>query len=542
MPARQGGHAMRRTERDVGNFFGRFSRASMALVCAGFSACVLMLCLLGGAHFKHGAEQELYRETENTAQILMTTFDEDAANVDAILTRLASQIKEPDVSIANEPELYRLLARYALTPSMIGPAIIDRNGILIASARTNNVPKISMKDRNTFLVHAMNPAESKLYVSAPMRGLLSNEWAIQFSRPLRDETGTFYGVVLVSYRLSHFVELYEKLKLSDNGLAGLTGKDGVVRIRSLSGVIGYGTAVPKIALVYERVLAGETSGTFFGRADLDNITRIGSFVASKTTPFYVSVGYDIDYLRARYIGFFYVLGLCWFVLTAAMIATVAFVRRLEHISQQNQLAVINSAVAERQKISADMHDSIGASLATLLAHFTIANINVTDVKRRIGEILMELRFLVDSAEPVDGDLNLVLSNVRHRMGSGIELTGMELQWQVDELPTIVGLTARDALSIKLILMEALSNVMHHSKASSVTVTAGYTDAASLVVITVKDDGCGFNATDAAVSGRGLANMRKRIRSVLIGGALDITSLPGQGTAVRIELNVPTSAR
>jgi signal transduction histidine kinase len=74
------------------------------------------------------------------------------------------------------------------------------------------------------------------------------------------------------------------------------------------------------------------------------------------------------------------------------------------------------------------------------------------------------------------------------------------------------------------------------------VTAGYTDAASLVVITVKDDGCGFNATDAAVSGRGLANMRKRIRSVLIGGALYITSLPGQGTAVRIELNVPTSAR
>lgn len=232
------------------------------------------------------------------------------------------------------------------------------------------------------------------------------------------------------------------------------------------------------------------------------------------------------------------LGLCWFVLTGAMIATVAFVRRLEHIGQQNQLAVINSAIAERQKISADMHDSIGASLATLLAHFTIADINVTDVKRRIGEILMELRFLVDSAEPVDGDLNLVLSNVRHRMGSGIELTGMELHWQVDELPTIAGLTARDALSIKLILMEALSNVLHHSKATSVTVTAGTSEATSLVVITVKDDGCGFNATDTAIDGRGLANMRKRIRAISIGGALFITSLPGQGTAVRIELNVP----
>jgi signal transduction histidine kinase len=221
-----------------------------------------------------------------------------------------------------------------------------------------------------------------------------------------------------------------------------------------------------------------------------------------------------------------------------MIATVAFVRRLEHIGQQNQLAVINATIAERQKISADMHDSIGASLATLLAHFTIANINVTDVKRRISEILMELRFLVDSAEPVDGDLNLVLSNVRHRMGIGIELTGIELHWQVGELPKILGLTSRDALSIKLILMEALSNVLHHSKASTVTVTAGYSEPASQIFITVKDEGCGFNATDAAIDGRGLSNMRKRIRTISIGGALFITSLPGQGTAVRIELNVP----
>ncbi len=513
----------------------------MALVCAGFSAFVLALCLLGGAHFNRGAEQELYRETENTAQILMTTFDDVAANVDAILTRLAAQIPEQDVSAAREPELHRLLTRYALNTSMIGPAIIDRNGILIASARTDSVPKISMKDRNTFLIHAENPDESKLYISAPMQGLLTNEWSIQFSRPLRDETGTFYGVVLASYRLSHFIELYEKLKLSDHGMAGLTGKDGIVRIRSLSGEIGYGAAVPKIPLVYERVLAGEKKGTFYGRSNLDEVTRIGTFMVSPTTPFYASVGYDLDYLRARYIGFFYVLGLCWFVLTAAMIAAVAFVHRLEQAGQQNQLAVINAAIDERQKLSADMHDSIGASLATLLAQFTITNVNVTDVKRRIGEILMELRFLVDSAEPVDGDLNLVLGNVRHRMGSGIELSGIELLWHVSELPKIAGLTARDALSIKLILMEALSNVLHHSKATTVTVTADYGEPESQVVITVRDDGCGFNAADATSEGRGLSNMRKRVRTISIGGTLSIDSSPGQGTAVRIELTVPNGA-
>ena len=95
---------------------------------------------------------------------------------------------------------------------------------------------------------------------------------------------------------------------------------------------------------------------------------------------------------------------------------------------------------------------------------------------------MESRFLVDSTETDDGDLNLLLSNVRHRMGSGIELAGIDLRWQVDVLPEIRGLTARDALAIKLILMESLSNVLHHSKAKTATLTASYDEKESMIVI------------------------------------------------------------
>jgi len=522
------------TGRGVHFFSGRFSRASIALVCAGFSAFVLLLCVLGGVHFKGQVEQEYYRETENIAHILMTSFDEDAATADAILAKLAAEIPETDVAEAHQAELHRLLADYALQPSMVGPAVLDHDGTLIASGVTDSVSRMSLKDRNVFRAHADAPGESKLYISSPIR-LLSNEWVIQFSRPLRDQYGALYGVVLLSYRLPHFIRLYEKLKLSDRGLAGLTGKDGVVRVRILNGVIGYGASVSRIPLVYERVLAGEMSGTFYGRGGLDNVTRIGSFVASPTTPFYVTVAYDSDYLRARYIGFFYLLGLCWFVLTAAMVAATALIHRLE----QTQLEIVNSAIAERQKISADMHDSIGASLAALLAYFTTENVNMADVKRRVGEVLMELRFLVDSAETDDGDINLLLSNVRHRMGSGVELAGIDLVWQAGELPRIPGLTASDALAIKLVLMEALSNVLHHSKTRTATLTASYDPQTEAIVICVADDGCGFDPVDAG-AGRGLSNMRKRIASISTGGKLTIDSARGKGTTVRIELNAPAT--
>jgi signal transduction histidine kinase len=528
------------TGRDLRIFLGRFPRVPIALACTGFSIFVLVLCTLAGAHFKSRVEQECYRETENIAQILIASFDADAITADAILSRLAAEIPENDVSEAHETELHRLLTAYALQPSMIGPAVVDRNGTLIASALVDPVPQVSLKDRNIFRAHAETRGESKLYISTPIRGLISNEWAIQFSRPLRDKSGALYGVVLLSYRLPHFIRLYEKLKLSDRGLAGLTGKDGVVRVRSLNGVIGYGESVSRIPLVHNRVIAGEMNGTFHGRGGLDGVTRIGTFVASQTTPFYVTVAYDTAYLRAQYLGFFYVLGLCWFVLTAAMVAAAVFIDRLGKLGQQAQLEIINSAIAERQKISADMHDSIGASLAALLAYFTTENVNMADVKRRVGEILMELRFLVDSAETDDGDIHLLLSNVRHRMGRSIELAGIDLYWQADELPEIRGLTVRDVLAIKLVLMEALSNVLHHSKAKTATLTASYDQQASAIFISVQDDGCGFNPVDAG-AGRGLSNMRKRTTSISTGGAIVIDSLPGRGTTVRIELRAPPFA-
>ena len=140
-------------------------------------------------------------------------------------------------------------------------------------------------------------------------------------------------------------------------------------------------------------------------------------------------------------------------------------------------------------------------------------------------MLMELRFLVDSVEAEDSDINLVLSNVRHRMGPGIDLAGIDLRWQVEALPEIRGLTPRDSLAIKLVLMEALGNVLHHAKAKAAALTASYDRQASAISISVEDDGRGYDPADAG-SGRGLSNMRKRMESISTGGAIFVEFLSG----------------
>jgi two-component system NarL family sensor kinase len=85
-----------------------------------------------------------------------------------------------------------------------------------------------------------------------------------------------------------------------------------------------------------------------------------------------------------------------------------------------------------------------------------------------------------------------------------------------------------------IAQEALSNAAHHAGARSLTVELAV-DGSTLSLL-VADDGRGFDPQSPAAGGHfGLPGMRERAQRV--GGALQITSRPGSGTAVRCTVQV-----
>jgi len=83
-----------------------------------------------------------------------------------------------------------------------------------------------------------------------------------------------------------------------------------------------------------------------------------------------------------------------------------------------------------------------------------------------------------------------------------------------------------------IAQEALHNALRHGAPAEVVVSLAMRNGS--VVLSVADDGRGF---DPVVNGGGrrlgLASMRDRARA--IGGRLDVTSRPGGGTTVRLEV-------
>ena len=85
-----------------------------------------------------------------------------------------------------------------------------------------------------------------------------------------------------------------------------------------------------------------------------------------------------------------------------------------------------------------------------------------------------------------------------------------------------------------LVREALANTVKHADATVVAIDVSATD--RVVAIEVRDDGCGFTPAGAGLGSFGLQSMHSR--ATQLGGRLTITSPPGRGTAVYVE--VPTS--
>jgi hypothetical protein len=192
-----------------------------------------------------------------------------------------------------------------------------------------------------------------------------------------------------------------------------------------------------------------------------------------------------------------------------------------------------ATVHERQRIMADMHDGLGASLVGLLGAVQTGSAGRDELERRAHAALQELRLAVDSLDTPPGDLNMALGTVRHRLRDPIEASGVAFDWQVADLPRLAHFSPSRILHLQRILFEAVNNALRHAGAKRIAVDA-HADA-NAVEVTVTDDGRGLNGAKAT-GGRGLMIMQRRASA--LGGSLDVWS-PGAGT--RVTLRFPLAA-
>ncbi|MBE7499692.1 MAG: ATP-binding protein [Verrucomicrobiales bacterium] len=233
-------------------------------------------------------------------------------------------------------------------------------------------------------------------------------------------------------------------------------------------------------------------------------------------------------------------------------------RRVHARVRLERLAAENSLARERARISRDLHDDLGAWLARallLLGRLRRDAAGSREWPRRLGEVEASVRAGSQTMREViwatDPDYD-TLAELGTRLAVFAQeyLGPLEVRCRLDFPATWPPATVRAELrqGLFLAVKEALHNAVEHGEASEIHLALRLTG--GWLHLAVADNGRGMavgppaheprgaeEQPTAGVSsrdrGEGLANLRRRVESV--GGRLTITSNPGNGTTLDLEV-------
>jgi len=182
---------------------------------------------------------------------------------------------------------------------------------------------------------------------------------------------------------------------------------------------------------------------------------------------------------------------------------------------------------ERKRIARELHDGLGQSLAAHKLALQLRGAPVDDV----ADIITELRRVSHDLRPLSlADRGLV-DAIRERARWLGERAGLTVTVAA---PDDLDLPEAIADHIYRIFQQALANAVEHGGATTVAVSIAR--GRGQATLAVEDDGRGFAEARADGAGVGLVSMRERAE--LLGGTVRVTSRPGRGTTVTLEVPCP----
>jgi two-component system NarL family sensor kinase len=220
-------------------------------------------------------------------------------------------------------------------------------------------------------------------------------------------------------------------------------------------------------------------------------------------------------------------------------------RRLGQAQEERELLLqkaIASSRMERRRIAADLHDRVVQELAAVSFNLAGAGARARTDPTRSAEVLHAGSAAVRGAiRSVRSLLVDIYPPSLHRTGLAAALqdltsplTSRGMTVEIDLADDLV-LAEQDAELVYRIAQEALRNIINHAAATAVEVRVSSGDA--MLILTVDDDGRGFDvaATDAAARPGHFGLSLLRDLATDAGASLTLTSEPGRGAHVRLEL-------
>lgn len=214
--------------------------------------------------------------------------------------------------------------------------------------------------------------------------------------------------------------------------------------------------------------------------------------------------------------------------------TLALQYSYERLRESEQDA---TRAQERERLLRDMHDGLGAQLMTTLRGVERGALTSHQVAQSLQDSLDELRLLMDSTD-LSHYLPGALAAWRNRWDARLAAAGVTLVWQIDDSLDPLKLPGDVVLQIMRILQEAATNIVKHSQAQHMTLTARVEESPQerALCIRIVDDGVGLSSEAARPGARGLKNMHYRAGQ--IGAHLQVLAVTPPQTGCRVVLSLP----
>jgi signal transduction histidine kinase/ligand-binding sensor domain-containing protein len=215
----------------------------------------------------------------------------------------------------------------------------------------------------------------------------------------------------------------------------------------------------------------------------------------------------------------------WFRMLVAVVSLsiMIFIIRLIYISRlRKQRTILEKQLAvqfERQRISSEMHDDIGAGLSgiKLLAEMTKGKVKntaasgeVEKIYESVGDISAKMREVIWSLNTENDHLSSLISYIQRQVRLWLENYPCQLSIIIPEKIPDLEISGESRRNIFLIVKEAIHNIIKHSGANKVNINIACDEQ---LIISVSDNGKGIHIDENMNTGNGLKNMKHRVQQL-----------------------------
>lgn len=202
--------------------------------------------------------------------------------------------------------------------------------------------------------------------------------------------------------------------------------------------------------------------------------------------------------------------------------------------------LIESQEQERRRIASDLHDGLGQQILVIKNRVELAKQNTEDkmeLNEQLNEILQsavhsinDVRTISHALRPVMLEkfgLTEALQNLCDELEDASTITWSNHIQNIDGL-----ISPNKEINFYRVIQEGINNILKHSKAKHGSIIIRKSN--NLINASIWDDGTGIDVNSLSQKpGLGLQGMKERISS--LGGQLEIQSIEGEGTSIRITL-------